>query len=718
MIILLLACITHQSPGWVDGPEAPASKAALPPAVAPRDGEPGAAPPQETLVVPPVPGEDPRVVVDDGLLRPLPERRFETRFDRRELAQRAALDLDTFLDRALIPGLVWLPQSAGRSLPTARGLRSDEISVVVDGVPLLDGYGLVSVTESIGLLAPARLSFRHGPRADSPLSSSSGGVLVIDTGGALDDTGESLRLDGLLAGGFGGPDNEKGATTLVRTGWRLLRVTAHATLLHREDFRQGRVPAELPLGVDGGSATVGHSGGVGGSAGARVDVVPFDAARLFVSWQAGRVLDTGDPRTCSAVDVNGRSVDCLRAKERGTDVVIAGFDVVREAFGLTVQPSVRVHAQRSVDDVERFGSTLTFIDTARDQVNRSGARLALEARADTVQFLDQLEPSVVVAADLFADRFASEFFSRSLRFRDAEPDDLGIADPLRARFVDDALVSQGLLSATARVDGQLVGLWAIGRLAAQSISAPKVIGRFDDDVSEASALPGGELGARLHLTNDVDVIATVGHLGHAADARAVLPGTAVGDPVTESFAEAGVQAKAGFVDVDTLVWGSLRSSDVGALGIEGRATVRPGVEGLSLQAVVAAVVADEDVLGEEQEPLAGVIQPQGGLELRYAPSSWPTGFFVRVQGAVPQNRLSADEAVDPALCPELVEGVLQAPCSGAPGFATADIGAWLKLGQLRFDVVGENIGDLQGSWRGAALGTGGTAVRARVAFLF
>jgi hypothetical protein len=530
LIVLLLACITHQAPqepsdhqqGWVDGPEAPASTALLPPAVGPRDGEAGVAAPQETLVVPPVPGEDPRVVVDDGLLPPLPERRFATRFDRRVLAERAALDLDSFLDRALIPGLVWLPQAAGRSLPTARGLPGSEVAVVVDGVPLLDGAGLVSLTESLGLLAPARLTFRHGPRADSPLSSSAAGMLVVDTGGALDDVGESMRLDGLLAGGFGGPDNEKGALTLVRTGWRLLRFTGHATVLHREDFRLGRVPAELPLVVDDGSATVPNSGGVGGSMGARVDVVPFAASRLFVTWQAGRSLDTGDPRTCSALDVNGRAIDCLRGKERGTDVVIAGFDVLRESFGLAVQPSVRVHAQRTVDDVERFGSSLGFVDTSNDEVFRGGARVAVEVRADTVQFLDQLDPSVVVAVDVFADRFASEFFSRSLRVRDAEPVTLGIADPLRARFVDDALVSQGLLSVSARVDGQLVGLWAIGRLAGQTISAPKVLGRFDDDVSVASALPGGEGGARLHVTDNVDVTATLGHLGHADDARVVL----------------------------------------------------------------------------------------------------------------------------------------------------------------------------------------------------
>ena len=99
-------------------------------------------------------------------------------------------------------------------------------------------------------------------------------------------------------------------------------------------------------------------------------------------------------------------------------------------------------------------------------------------------------------------------------------------------------------------------------------------------------------------------------------------------------------------------------------------------------------------------------------------SSWPAGFFLRLQGAAPQNRLSADEQADVALCPESLAVVPDRPCSGAPGFGTADIGVWLQVGQLRFDVVGENITDTQGAWRSAALGTGGTAVRARVAFVF
>jgi hypothetical protein len=59
--------------------------------------------------------------------------------------------------------------------------------------------------------------------------------------------------------------------------------------------------------------------------------------------------------------------------------------------------------------------------------------------------------------------------------------------------------------------------------------------------------------------------------------------------------------KSEFVDVDALVWGSLRSSsnvdDVGAGGVEARATLRPGVEGLSVQAVVAAVAADDEIWG-------------------------------------------------------------------------------------------------------------------------
>ncbi len=754
MILLLLALTTQLSSStggsWVDGPAAPTSTDALPPAVAPRDGEPGTSAPQEMLVVPPVPAEDPRVVVDDGLLPALPERRMATVFERRDLARQAPLDLDTFFGTSMIPGLWWLPAAAGRSLPSARGLAANEVAVVVDDVPLLDGAGLVSLTESLGLLGAARLRFQHGPRADSASAAASGGVLSIDTGGDLDDVGESLRLDGLLGLGDGGPDNEKGGTTLVRSGWRRLRVSAHATVLHRENFRTGRVTpffVDTPPAIEPdsfGSATLQNSGGVGGSAGARVDVVPLAASRLFVSWQAGRSLDTGDPARCSLLDDNGQALDCLRTKERGTDVVIAGFDLLRPTFGLRLQPSVRLHIQRSVDDVEHFGSALASVDTAKDEVFRGGARVALAGRAGAVQLLDQFEPSFVVALDAFADRFASSFFSRSLGFRDAEPAGPGIALPLRQRFVDGAVVSQALLSATGRVDGQLLGLWAIGRLAAQNIDSPSLPGRFEEGLHDAALLPGGELGTRVHLLEGLDLLASLGHLAHADDARFVLRGP---DPVdatlqpaapgafSESFGELGLSASSAAIDVDALVWGARRSGapdrfvegdrrflqrrpDVGAVGAEARATLRPGLEGLSAQAVLAAVVADESVFSALAEPQPGVVQPQAGLELRYAPASWPTGFFVRVQGAVPQNRLSSAEANDPLLCPERVDGVQERPCSGAPGFASADLGVWLVLGQLRFDVVGENLGDAQGLWRGAALGTGGTALRARVAFLF
>ncbi len=752
MIALFCLLLTQQAPtptsgqpasGWIDAPEAPTSTVPLPPSTAPRDGEPsppaGTAPDRkpaaEVLVVPPVPREPGRVAIDDGLLPALSERRFASVLERHQLVRQATLDLDSFLDRALIPGLVWLPQQAGRALPTSRGHLAGDIVVVVDDVPLIDGLGAASLTESIGLLAPARLTFRHGARADSPGGAALGGVLAIDTGGSLDDVGESLRIDGLLGAGYGGPDNEKGAFALARSGWRALRITAHGTLLHREDFRTGRAPL-LGVGVDESSVILANTGGIGGTVGARVDVVPVDRSRLFVTWQAGRGLDVGDVQTCPDVDTDNRARDCTRTTERGTDVAIAGFDVARDAYGLSLQPQVRVHAQRFLDVSERSGSALIAVDRHRDEVVRGGLRLALQGRTGVVDVVDlpggRLAPSFVVAVDLFGDRFSSTFASRSLLRRDAEPRGDGIEDPLQARFSNGATARQGHLSATLRADGDLVELWLIGRLGGQTVDAADVAAdsgaRLGGHV--AQLLPGGEGGARLHLLDNVDVTATVGHVqrsGALRDIIALVRSGDVGNPggadpvaVSDTFVESGVAVTSAAVDVDVVAWGSLRPSGgsraVSVGGVEGRLLLKPGVDGLTAQAVVSGFAKNVD-----GRAAPDVLQPQAGVVVRYRPSSWPVGVFARVQGAVPQNRLAADELGNPALCPELPTepGAAQtAPCSGADGFVTADLGASLQLGELRFDVVGENVTDTQGSWRGAPLGTGGTAVRARVAFVF
>lgn len=705
----------------MDAPEAPTSTAKLPPATAPRDGEPGTEAPEETLVVPPAPPEDARVAVDDGLFVRADDLRLSTSFRRDELVRQPALDLDSFLDRALVPGLVWLPRSAGRALPTSRGHRFRDVAIVVDDVPLIEG----SVTESIGLLAPARLTFSAGPRASSPVPASLGGELRIDTGGSLDDVGETLREDGVFGAGYGGPDNEKAAFALARSGWRTVRVIGHATLLQREDFRTGRLGLGAPPGaapVDSGSVVLLNTGGIGGTAGARVDVVPFDASRLFVSWQAGRSLDNGDPVSCTVVDDDGQVVDCERARERGTDVVIAGFDVRRSVFGLSLQPSLRVHAQRSVDDRSRAGSGLAAVDAAVDNVIRGGGRVAVTGSVDGESDLPFV-PTVTAAVDVFADRYDSQFTTRSLRARDAEPAP-GINDETRATFVDDATARTGVASVTARADSAFFDVAASARAVGQFVDAAEVVDR-SAAVATAEFAPAADVTVRAHVfaADDAsfDVLVSVGHVERPSAPRALLAIVSTPPEVSsDSNVEVGGFYASDVVEAEAVVYGSARVVDravENVVGVEGRATLKPGLDGLRAQLVLAGHAKNDDA----GSPVAGVLQPQGGLVLRYEPTAWPAGFFVRVAGALPQGRLSDDEQLDRILCPERpVDETLpqNGPCSGARGFATVDVGGFVQLGQLRFDASFENLTDTQGSWRNAVLGTGGAAARARVAFFF
>ena len=160
--------------------------------------------------------------------------------------------------------------------------------------------------------------------------------------------------------------------------------------------------------------------------------------------------------------------------------------------------------------------------------------------------------------------------------------------------------------------------------------------------------------------------------------------------------------------------------------------LRPADGAVQARLALAGVVVDEldeggviAAVGDER-PRAGVVQPQGALSLRWTPPAVATipgrfAFSAGVRGAFPQTRLSTTEQVDRALCPELPvdPDVAQTrPCSGDPGFALVDVGASFVVGQLRVDVDGQNVFDTQGQWRGALLGTGGTTVRARVAFVF
>ena len=754
---LLLGCAlaaqaSSSASGWVDGPEAPASTAPIPPAVAPRDGEGGHAPPTETLVVPPVPPEDRRVLADDGLPGPLPDLRLTSTIDRRTMSQSPMLDLDSFLSAHPMPGLVWLSSSSGAARPVARGHVPGHVAIVIDDVPLVDGFGTaVAPTEVLSLVGASSFTFQHGPRAFSPSSSSLGGVLQIDTGGALAGLGETMRTDGMVAAGVGGADVESGATGLVRSGWRTLRVQAHGTVLHREDQRPGRLELGVPPQASSTNLIPG-SGGAGGTVGARVDVQPFSDARLFVSWLAGRAVDVPDPTGGAAVDELGRAVDCVRATERGADVAIVGLDVARVADGLTVVPRLRVHMQRALSFDERSGRAIASIDTARDEVLRGGVSVGATLRTTTTLAWD-LTPSLDVAVDGIADRATSFFASRSIRLRDAAPPGDGVPDDSRARAVDGAVARQGIVRARARLTGDLVSAELGSRLHLLQVQAPAVA----VDPGRAIAVdvvgfsPSVDATLRVRLTGAVAMFVAAGSVEAGDDVAALVAGRGHGAAVvvaapagttrgSERFAEVGLSTRSAGVDVDVVVFGALRPGDValvpvegavavtpragtdeGAAGLEGRLVLHPSLDGLSVQATLAGVVVDSDVFTADEDARAGVIQPQGSLQVGYAPTSWPVGVYGRVWGAFPQSRLSAAELEDPVLCPERPTDALvpqDSPCGGAPGFAMADVGAFVRLGQIRADVSGENAFDMQGTWRGAALGTGGAAVRLRLALLF
>lgn len=734
----------------MQGPAAPTSTAPLPPAVAPRDGEADRPAPQEVLVVPERPPEDRRVDVDDGLLPPPSELRLATTLGRRTLTASPFLDLDSALAGAGVPGLVWLTSSAGASRPVARGHGTGQVAVVVDGVPLLtDAFGVsVAPSELLSPVGVARLTFEHGPRSFSPVAASQAGVLVVDTGGALSSLGSTTRADGLLAGGSGGADVESGATALLRTGWRTLRVIGHGTVLHREDQRPGRVTAGVPAfstTTPASTALLPDSGGSGGMVGARVDVAPLPDSRLFVSYLAGRSLDVPDPQTCAARDDEGRAVDCVRALERGVDVGIVGFDLRRDVGGLSLQPTARVHLQRALSFDERGGRGRSSLDTARDEVARGGATVGLMARADAPIVFD-LVPALDVAVDAFADRASSSFGVRSLLRRDGAPAGDGAPDPLRARAIDGAIAREGLLRTRLRLDGAWLSTSVSTRLQALQVQAPAVVDADGarDAVDVVAFSPSLDVALRIALSRGLQGFAAVGSVERGDDAGALVAGPGHGRTLSasgagmtrgsERFAELGLALQSAAVDVDALVFGGLRTpapaivdtvavasaADDGIYGLEGRFRLKPAIDGVGVAGSLAGVVVDEDVFGARR-PAAGVIQPQGQLQLTWAPSSSPFGLTGRVWGALPQVRLSPDEERDPQLCPERPEDEelpADRACSGAPGFATVDVGAFLQLGQLRFDVAGENLLDHRNVWRGAVLGVGGAAVRARVAFLF
>ena len=715
---------------WVQGPDAAPSTDTAPPAVAPR--QPGAQ--HETLVVPATPPEPvrPKWRDDDG--RPV-DLRASTRRTRRQLQTAPGLDLDDVLFD--VPGLWLLPRQSTSVALQARGLPQSEIPLLVDGVPLFDGGGLVPLLEVMGVQSADELSFAHGARVDVNAPAAAGGVLAF---GAADGTDQldSGKVDGAFSVGGGGPDLEKGGVGRLSTGWRRARLQLDAAILHHEDQRRGR--GDPTRTADAGAAVLPGTSGGGGTAGVRAEVVPNRDTRIFAAWRAGRAVDVRDPQTCSDLDDNGFATDCLRTVERGVDVFLVGATLRQSWAGLQWQPDARVHAQRALSFDERAGSSLRVVQSLRDEGFRAGAHLGVGVALPPLALLNDVwRIRGGVAVDAFQDRFFSSMKGRSTRPRDAEPPGAGIEEPMSSRLLPGTSADTAFVTLTARAEGSQVSGWIAGRALYQSVRADAVPDRQPTALSTSWWTPSGEVGVRASLWDGASLATTLVHSARGGRVEDVAGVLAVADPKDAAFADTSAEV---LLDVAHPVirftwtlWGAVRSGplvgsardparvvrapEVIAVGSEAGVTMATGIPGLRAHAALAGLAADSlsekgDWLSQ-RTPLEAVIQPQTFLGVRYEPQKMPFGLFVRVRGGLPQARLSTTEQASRAFCPELPQNdtiAQDSACSGAPGFALLDAGAFYDVafagtGGLRVDLALLNVLDQEVRLVGSRLGSGG-----------
>lgn len=743
-LALALWCTLADTGGnpWSTGPEAPPPDESAPIPASPR--EPGAD--VDALDVPARPPEPARAPLALGLLAPAPDARLTTERARGALLADGALDLDTAL--AGTPGLWFMHEQAGAAHLSARGLDERHVAVVLDGVPLFDLAGLLPPLEQLSLPGSAHLSFAHGARARTVVGGVAAGALSVASGGPFADVGESLRLDGALAAGYGGADLEKGVLAFGDTGVHRARAAVHAALLNREDQRRGRAPE-----LDEPGSVLPRSGGSGGAVGARVDVSPWPGLRLFSSWHSARALSAGRAPACADSDAQGRARDCVTTLERGLDAWIAGGDAALPLAGATLGVSLRAHAQHGVALDERSGTGLNFVERAHDEGVRAGAGLVLEARLPPLALWDVVEPRTTLSFDGYGDLLASRYARRSLRQRDAEPPGEGIEDPLRARRVDGAAARHGAVGLELRADGARGAAWGTASVGLASVSAPALAGRLEAALEAGEASPSAELGARARLMAGLDVAVVATHVQMARDPAALLLGPELGAEVVlpqhpdttglvDDALELSLAWRGSFADAALAVWGAQRAGTLvatvdpddvdtfGALprlmpgpvqiarGVEARGTLRPGTDGLVAQASFGLVDVDDGGLFEARAPTSGVPNAQGTLGASWSPPGLPFGVRAGARFLLPQQRLSPAEQADPTLCPErpsdedLAAGAVQEqPCRGAGGAFLFDLGAHLDVGAFRVDAMVENLLDQQGALRDEAIGFGGAAGR-------